>query len=70
MMTRDEQIAFIEGARERDAERIARWKELPMWARYREISCQNCNRHLGWMSDSGPCGFFLCDDCKEEEENE
>lgn len=36
----------------------------------REVICFKCNRHLGWMCDSGPCGFFYCDECKEEEDND
>lgn len=34
----------------------------------REICCFICNRHLGWMTDSGPCGMMFCDECKEADD--
>lgn len=38
---------------------------------YLEVICDKCNAHMGWMTDSGPGPFYVCDSCKEwEEENE
>lgn len=31
----------------------------------RRIWCSICNKPLGWMNDTGPCGSFYCDECKE-----
>ena len=30
---------------------------------------RECNAHLGWMNDTGPCGSFYCDACKIEDED-
>lgn len=34
----------------------------------REVCCSICNRHLGWLNDNAPTGFFYCDECKEKGE--
>ena len=37
---------------------------------YLEITCHNCHEHIGWMTDSGPGPMFICDSCKDyEDEN-
>lgn len=37
---------------------------------WRELTCFRCNCHLGWMTDSGPCGLPFCDSCKNEDDEE
>ena len=42
---------------------------------YCEITCFDCNEHLGWHTDSGPGPMYFCDCCHEknleqEEDNE
>jgi len=37
---------------------------------YCEITCFDCNVHIGWHSDSGPGPMYMCDDCYDEQELE
>ncbi|AGR47867.1 hypothetical protein PHIM7_163 [Sinorhizobium phage phiM7] len=68
MMTRDEQIVFIEGAQERDAERMARWKGHPMFTTANARRIQHRQKISEWAEsvafdyDGGcvyPFGFAI-----------
>lgn len=36
----------------------------------KELKCDGCNAHLGWLNDCGPRGWVYCDDCKKQEDEE
>ena len=34
---------------------------------YDELICFECNKHLGWIVYSGPCGLPMCDVCRRKD---
>lgn len=37
---------------------------------YNEIWCVDCNEVLGWATSCGPGPLYLCNSCKEKEDQE